>query len=418
MGTDGLASARSSTVGWVAGVLVGWLCILPAWAQQRLALVIGNDGYEQISKLRNARSDAQAMAEALRGAGYQVDLKTDRTQREMLDDVRALRQRIKGGDEVVFFFSGHGVQLGASNHLLPVNVRNQSEDQVRDDALELSRVLADLRSARPAFTLAIVDACRDNPFAGSGRSLGGRGLTGVAGANGQMVIYAAGEGQQALDRLGNSDPVRNGLFTRVFIREMQKPGVPVHQVLRNVRVEVARLAQTVGHVQVPAIYDQVLGDFYFVAGGVSAAHQPSTGLDSPTQAGRQPQEPPGVTVAPTVPNSSVGQPSPTVVAKPPPTQAMTAQPDSQLAGTSPQPEAIAARAACLACHAPDKKIVGPSFREVAVRYRGRSEARSALFDKVRKGGAGSWGPVPMPATGTQAISDGNLSVVLEWILSM
>lgn len=236
----------------------------------RLALVIGNDTYEQVSKLRNARADAQTMADALRSAGYSVDLRTDRTQREMLDDVRSFRQRIQGGDEVVLFFSGHGVQIGASNHLLPTNVRSQNEDQVRDDALELSRVLADLRSAKPAFTLAIIDACRDNPFAGTGRAIGGRGLTGVAGANGQMVIYAAGEGQQALDRLGNNDTVRNGVFTRVFARELQKPGVPVHQVLRTVRAEVSRLAQTVGHVQVPAIYDQALGDFYFVAGAAGS----------------------------------------------------------------------------------------------------------------------------------------------------
>jgi hypothetical protein len=251
------------------------LALPPAWARQRLALVIGNDTYTQIKPLENARADAQAMAEALRSAGYEVDLKTDRSQREMLDDVRALRQRIRGGDEVVFFFSGHGVQIGASNHLLPVNVRNESEDQVRDDALELTRVLADLRQAHPAFTLAIVDACRDNPFAGVGRAIGGRGLTGVAGANGQMVIYAAGEGQQALDRLSRADLTRNGLFTRVFVREMLKPGVPVHQVLRNVREQVAQLAETVGRVQVPAIYDQALGNFYFVARSASALEQAS-----------------------------------------------------------------------------------------------------------------------------------------------
>ena len=265
-------NARALCTTLACGLLLA--CATPIAQAARLALVIGNDNYEQVSKLRNARADAQTMADALRAVGFEVDLKTDRTQREMLDDVRALRQRIRGGDEVVFFFSGHGVQLGASNHLLPVNVRSQSEDQVRDDALELSRVLADLRSARPAFTLAIVDACRDNPFVGAGKAIGGRGLTGVAGASGQMVIYAAGEGQQALDRLGNADPVRNGLFTRVFARQMRQPGLPVHQVLRNVRGEVARLARSVGHEQVPAIYDQVEGDFFFVASWAVVAPAP------------------------------------------------------------------------------------------------------------------------------------------------
>jgi len=78
-----------------------------------------------------------------------------------------------------------------------------------------------------------------------------------------MVLYSAGTGQKALDRLGPLDPISNGVFTRVLLREMQKPGVPVADVLRNVREVVAQLAKSVGEEQVPAIYDQSLGRFYF-----------------------------------------------------------------------------------------------------------------------------------------------------------
>jgi hypothetical protein len=78
-----------------------------------------------------------------------------------------------------------------------------------------------------------------------------------------MVIFSAGAGQQALDRLGPADKNKNGLFTRIFIEEMQKPGLSVDRVVRNVRNEVVELARGVGHEQVPAIYDQVVGDFYF-----------------------------------------------------------------------------------------------------------------------------------------------------------
>ena len=67
---------------------------------------------------------------------------------------------------------------------------------------------------------------------------------------------------QALDRLGPTDKEPNGLFTRLFLREMQKPGQPVDRVLRSVRSEVARLARSVGHEQTPALYDQSLGDFF------------------------------------------------------------------------------------------------------------------------------------------------------------
>lgn len=252
-----------------ASLVLFWLlCTSPAQAA-RLALVVGNDQYQSISKLRNAVADAQTMGEAFRKAGYQVTVVTNVDLRVLKDELRAFRRRVRGGDEVVLYFSGHGVQLGAENFLLPVDVRSDTEDQVRDDGLALSAVLADLRTAKPGFTLAIIDACRDNPFEKAGKSIGGRGLGRPPSATGEMVLFAAGEGQQALDRLGPNDPVRNGLFTRVFVNEMQRPGLSIDQTLRNVRVEVNRLAQTVRHEQVPALYDQVLGTYYFYPPGVS-----------------------------------------------------------------------------------------------------------------------------------------------------
>ena len=110
----------------------------------------------------------------------------------------------------------------------------------------------------------MIDACRDNPFKSSGRSvIGTRGLAPTTAATGQMIVFSAGTGQQALDKLGPNDKSKNGLFTRVFVKEMQKAGVSVDRVVRNVRTEVVALAKSVGHNQVPAIYDQVVGEFYF-----------------------------------------------------------------------------------------------------------------------------------------------------------
>ena len=113
------------------------------------------------------------------------------------------------------------------------------------------------------FTLAVIDACRNNPFPNKGRAIGGRGLAPTSAATGQMIMFSAGTGQQALDRLGDQDKERNGLFTRIFAKEMLKPGLSVDRVLRNVRNEVVRLAKTVGHEQTPALYDQAIGEFYF-----------------------------------------------------------------------------------------------------------------------------------------------------------
>lgn len=229
----------------------------------RKALVIGNDNYKNVPKLNNAREDAKAIASNLQALGYQVMLKTDVNEKEMRTLLRTFASQVRSGDEVLFFFAGHGVQLASTNYLLPIDILSDTEAQVRDEAIQLQRILDDMAERKAKFTLAIVDACRDNPFKTSGRSIGGRGLAPTTAATGQMIIFSAGSGQQALDKLGNADKNKNGLFTRVFIKEMQKPGLSVDRVLRNVRKEVVDLAKSVGHEQVPAIYDQVVGEFYF-----------------------------------------------------------------------------------------------------------------------------------------------------------
>ena len=100
-------------------------------------------------------------------------------------------------------------------------------------------------------------------------------------ATGQMVLYAAGAGQTALDRLGPNDLTKNGVFTRVLLREMQRPGIPVDRVLKNVRQEVVRLAQGVGREQVPALYDQSIGEFFFVAASASESTVQAPGAVRP-----------------------------------------------------------------------------------------------------------------------------------------
>ena len=229
----------------------------------RKALVIGNDTYKSITKLLNAREDAKAIASNLTAVGYKVTLQLDLNEKEMKAALRTFSSQVQGGDEVMFFFAGHGVQLGATNYLLPTDIGGESEAQVKDEAIQLQRVLDDMTEKKAKFTLAMIDACRDNPFKSAGRNIGGRGLAPTTAATGQMVVFSAGTGQQALDRLGNADKNKNGVFTRTFLKEMQKPGISIDRIVKNVRNEVAELAKTVGHEQVPAIYDQVLGDFYF-----------------------------------------------------------------------------------------------------------------------------------------------------------
>lgn len=235
----------------------------PVTYANRKALVIGNDLYTHVPKLNNAGADAEAMAKSLEAVGYKVFKHLNLDEKKFKQAIRDFRQNLSGGDEVLFFYAGHGVQLGNANYLLPTDVQGDQEDQVKDDAILLQKVLDDLEEKKTKFALAVIDACRDNPFKSKGRAIGGRGLAPTSAATGQMIMFSAGSGQQALDRLGDNDKEKNGLFTRIFVKEMVKPGLSVDRVLRNVRNEVVRLARTVGHEQTPALYDQAIGEFYF-----------------------------------------------------------------------------------------------------------------------------------------------------------
>jgi formylglycine-generating enzyme required for sulfatase activity len=230
----------------------------------RLALVIGNDTYTEVRKLKNARNDAQAMARELTAAGFKVTLQPDADRDTLFKAVDRFTLGVRKEDEVVFYFSGHGVQLGAAAYLLPTDIRSESERQVARDGLALDQIAADLGKAR--YALLVIDACRDNPFPRTAtKSIGlDRGLQPID-AEGVDILMAAGPGQKALDRLSEQDPDPNGLFTREFIRLMKTPGLPVRDLLSRVREEVAAKAATVSHRQRPSLREDSNGAFTFYA---------------------------------------------------------------------------------------------------------------------------------------------------------
>jgi formylglycine-generating enzyme required for sulfatase activity len=239
------------------------LISLPLQAK-RVALVMGNDNYTSVSKLQKAGNDATAMARELKNAGFTVQLHRDLNYRGMVRAVEAFTNNITGGDEVVVFFAGHGVQIRNGSYLLPTDIEANSESEVEKTAYELLALTDKISEAKPAFSLVMVDACRDNPLKSKGRSIGNaRGLSAIEPPKGQMVVYSASRGQQALDRLSDKDPNPNGVFTREFITQMQKPGVRIEDIMRSVQDSVETLARSVSHEQRPAVYNEARGNFYF-----------------------------------------------------------------------------------------------------------------------------------------------------------
>jgi hypothetical protein len=230
------------------------------YAGSRIALVIGNDKYQHVTSLDNAVADSNAISEKLKKAGFNVIYKSNASLKEMQSSVRDFTSRLSQGDEAIFYYAGHGLQIKGANYLIPVDVKNDSEAQVQDDALPLQRLIDDVEEKKVKFSLSIIDACRNNPFKKSGRSIGTRGLAAVNSANGQMIMYSASAGQEALDKLDDKD--KNGVFTRIFLEEMEKD-LEIHELVRQVRKRVSEIAKSVEHEQTPALYDETTGDFYF-----------------------------------------------------------------------------------------------------------------------------------------------------------
>lgn len=88
-----------------------------------------------------------------------------------------------------------------------------------------------------------------------------------------------------------------------------------------------------------------------------------------------------------------------------------------IAGQAAADQALAQKSGCMACHSVDKKVLGPAYKDVAAKYKGQKDAEAKLVDKVKKGGSGVWGPIPMPANSPQ-VKDEDIKKIVEWVLAM
>lgn len=249
-------------------VLALAMAALPAQAARRVALVIGIDAYQQIAPLQKAVGDARAVAAALKSdiAFDTVLIGENLTRSQMARKLAELDGAVQPGDTVLFFFSGHGVALSSQeNVLLPADIAKPDigqEGLVRDDGFPVDGIIRRIQQRGASVSLMILDACRDNPFEQLGvRSVGAsRGLARIEAPLGVFVLYSAGLGQKALDRLPGNDPAPTSVFTRHLLPAMTTPGLSHVQIAKRVQQEVSAVAARVSHAQQPAYYDQIVGD--------------------------------------------------------------------------------------------------------------------------------------------------------------
>ncbi len=231
-----------------------------AATEQRIALVIGNGAYSS-GPLKNPVNDAADMAVALKRAGFIVTLKKNANIQEMVEAIEDFGNNLKRGGVGLFYYAGHGVQVSSVNYLLPVSAKINKESDVRFQAVDAGRVLAEMENANNGLNIVILDACRDNPFGKSFRSAS-RGLAIVANApSGTFISYSTGAGQVAGDGEGENSP-----YTKALLENIDKPGLTINKVFMNVRSKVKKETG-----QVPWELSSLEGDFYFLPGNGKTA---------------------------------------------------------------------------------------------------------------------------------------------------
>lgn len=219
-------------------VLVHWILLSCTFvfAQQKYALVIGNTNYSGISPLTNPAKDANDMEAVLQELGFTVEKVLDGNLDRMQTAITNLQRRLRASTNSYgfFFYSGHGVQAGGDNYLIPVNANNiLNESHLRQRAVSVQTLLNNLEDAGNELNMVVLDACRNNPFPWN--RAGTKGLRAVSRApRGSIIMYAAGANSVSIE----GPPGGNGLFAGELIHNLKTPGISVPDLFNKTEIDV------------------------------------------------------------------------------------------------------------------------------------------------------------------------------------
>jgi hypothetical protein len=231
-----------------------------AKAEKRVALVIGNAAYQNTTPLTNPSNDAADVAALLRRLEFEVVEGRDLDKRSMERLIRTFGTKLAGADVALFYYAGHGLQVGGQNFMVPTDARLSAEGDVDFESLPLNLVIKQMeREAKTS--LILLDACRDNPLARNlARTMGtrsaqvGQGLAEVRTGVGTLIAFSTQPGYVALDGTGRNSP-----YTEAWLKYAEMPGKDIGAVLVDVRNDV--LKATNGR-QVPWEHTSLTGQVY------------------------------------------------------------------------------------------------------------------------------------------------------------
>ena len=235
----------------IATFIAAVLGLMPAQAEKRVALIIGNSAYSYVPPLTNPKNDATDIKHALERLGFDITkFAIDATADDMRNALLEFGRAARDANIAVVFFAGHGIEVNGENWLIPTNAQLRADTDVDNEAISLRSVLNAVGSAH-RLGLVILDSCRDNPFAPTMQRVAPlraveRGLKPVEPTGSALVAYAAKGGTTAADGFGRNSP-----FSTALLRHLETPGLEIGYLFRIVRDDV--LLATNRH-QEPFIY--------------------------------------------------------------------------------------------------------------------------------------------------------------------
>ncbi|MEM7318185.1 MAG: caspase family protein [Pseudomonadota bacterium] len=235
-----------------------------AAAEKRVALILGNSDYQFVGGLDNPINDASDLAIALEGLGFDVFLGTDLNKDEMLTLAESYAATAFDSDVSLFFYAGHGFQVGGRNYLVPVDAQISSVEDITTATVPMDDIMTRMERSS-GLKIVMLDACRDNPFGDDGQGASQAGLARIGSAADFMVVYATQPDNVAYDGTG-----RNSFFTESLLNHIYTPGQDISDLMISVRKDV--LAATGGR-QIPWDNSSLTRQFRFDNSPVTASEE-------------------------------------------------------------------------------------------------------------------------------------------------
>lgn len=278
------------------------LLVITAWtvatahaqqAEHRVALVIGNAGYQHVDRLANPGNDARLIADTLQKAGFTLvgggaQLNLDKPSFDRL--VQDFGKQIQGADVALFYYAGHGMQVDNTNWLVPIDANPTRQQDLDFQMVNAELVLKQMDGASTRLNILILDACRNNPFANMGTRGVASGLAQMKAPDGTLISFATQPGNVAVDGTGGDGP-----YATALAEAIRKPGLDIFHLFNQVGLSVKH--ETQGSQEPWVSSSPIDGEFYFVRTETVSDDAAVPAIDATATAPAQP--------APTAPTPTI-----------------------------------------------------------------------------------------------------------------